>query len=271
MEVIPPDYFVMGTPPEHCLQHVAVSRCFMIGKYPVTWALWKSVMSYDNSLHNIPYAPIDNVTWVECLLFCNKLSEQEGLEPVYELSQEVLNEVQQEKHFSRNYSLDQMCRSDGWGEPKIIVHWNKNGYRLPTEAEWFLAARSDKRTQNLNHETLSQMAWFGEDLYTGTTHPVGQKSPNDLGIYDMFGNVWEWTWDGFMHSTDTYCNGIIEDPHGNGKAERLSLGGGYNKLHWRRDVEPSSIFEMRESESPSVRRRDIGFRLVRTIVPFEDK
>ena len=110
---------------------------------------------------------MENVSWIDAIAFCNKLSEQEGLKPYY--------------------ALGAVVRSGG------------TGYRLPTEAEWEYACRAGSTTRygfGDTPERLGEFAWYGGNS-GGKTHRVGQKLPNDWGLYDMRGNVNEWCWDWF--------------------------------------------------------------------------
>jgi len=91
----------------------------------------------------------------------------------------------------------------------VVANWSASGYRLPTEMEWMWAAMGARdgttgylksfsgATSNLHSETLKH-AWFDENS-NGSTHCVATKLPNELGLYDMSGNVYEWCWD--LYST----------------------------------------------------------------------
>ena len=125
-------------------------------------------------------------------------------------------------------------------------------YRLPTEAEWEYAARAG--TSGIRYGELEEIAWCSNNS-GGQTHPVGLKRPNALGLYDMLGNVWEWTGDWYgEHSSGTVMapEGPEAGPH------RVFRGGGW--LYRARYVRSAA----RSISSPGYRYHDIGFRLVRT-------
>ena len=103
----------------------------------------------------------------------------------------------------------------------------RDGYRLPTEAEWEYVARagttSDYSFGN-NHSELMRYVWF-DDNSGGRTHPVGEKRPNPWGLYDMHGNVWEWCYDWY----GAYPDRAAEDPCGPPSGGfRVVRGGGWN-------------------------------------------
>ena len=166
-------------------------------------------------------------------------------------------------HFQNgdNYPVEEVS----WGDVKqYIEQLNKQGeggFGLPTEAEWEYACRSggkDEEWSGCHDESqLKNYAWY-DDNSGDKTHPVGQKRPNGLGLYDMSGNVWEWVEDGYGGYGD-YPTGTLTDPKGDSSGSYRVLRGGswnYNASYSR------SAF--RYSSSPDNRYNRIGFRLRRT-------
>lgn len=136
-----------------------------------------------------------------------------------------------------------------------------NYFRLPTEAEWEYAARAgseDDYSFGDNPKTLPQYAWFGNLGYKGSSHEVAQKDPNQWGLYDMHGNVWEWVQD--WYSPSYYSDSPANDPLGpeTGKY-RVYRGGSFVG-------KPSELRSaVRYSALPMTRTQDVGFRLVRQL------
>ncbi len=135
-------------------------------------------------------------------------------------------------------------------------------FRLPTEAEWEYAARADSTTEfsfGDDEKQLGDYAWFGENS-GNTTHPVGQKKPNDFGLFDMHGNVWEWCSDWYSDSYYAECQrqGTVADPPGPSTGSyRVDRGGGWSHVA----VYCRSAY--RGDDAPGSRGADLGFRLVR--------
>jgi formylglycine-generating enzyme required for sulfatase activity len=149
------------------------------GETEVTQALFQAVMGWNDSYNkNSSQNPVESVTWYDCVSFCNKLSNLLGLEECYTMLDVEMNSV----HIT-----------------EATVKWdeNKKGFRLPTEKEWELFARAgtNNRYSGTNEEKdLKDYAWY-EKNSGDKTHPVGEKLPNEWGLYDMSGNVEEWCWD----------------------------------------------------------------------------
>ena len=130
-------------------------------------------------------------------------------------------------------------------------------FRLPTEAEWEYAARGGNQSKGYKYSgsnSISEVAWYDGNS-GGKTHPVGQKSPNELGIYDMSGNVWEWCQD--WYSSSAYSSSSQTNPTGpNSGSHRVLRGGSWDNAASRSRVSD------RGNNSPDDRFNRGGFRLV---------
>ena len=188
----PPGEFDMGSnnlddPDEERPQHrVKITRGFWMGQVPVTQDLWFAVTQHNPSYYRGAHLPVEQVTWIQCVRFCNRLSELGGFKPVYRLSTS--------------------------GErPEVEIDDTADGYRLPTEAEWEYAARAGTSMRYAGSDTLEEVAWSGLNA-RGKTAEVGQKLGNQWGFKDMSGNVWEWCVDDWDFHTYRVRNGLAEDP-----------------------------------------------------------
>ncbi|MEV8524150.1 MULTISPECIES: formylglycine-generating enzyme family protein [unclassified Streptomyces] len=143
---------------------VEVEAC-RLAAFPVTQARYAQVTGRRPSVAQGDRLPVEGVSWLDAVAFCNELSRQQALAPAYRL---------------KGDSED--------------VEWDTSadGYRLPTEAEWEYACRAG--TAGARYGPLDEIAWYRGNAHD-RIHDVGGRIPNPWGLYDTLGNVWEWCWD----------------------------------------------------------------------------
>ena len=135
-------------------------------------------------------------------------------------------------------------------------------FRLPTEAEWEYAARGGNKSQGYKYagsNNLDKVGWYTANSGS-TTHEVGTKSPNELGLYDMSGNVWEWCfdWEG------AYSSSGQTDPMGPSSGSlRVYRGGGWSDYasSWSDDYAECCRVSYRSYDAPGIRDVNLGLRL----------
>ena len=215
-------------------QRTVALRAFEIGVYEITEALYCTVAKKErwsvkwldcSSQHPV------NVTWWEATQFANALSRAHGLPACYGLTESM-----QRSH---------------WIEPTTCT-----GYRLPTDAEWEVAARGGVDTLYAGSDTVDDVGWYWR---TGarSRQPVGTRAPNGYGLYDMSGNVWEWTWDWYTSQPPSSSTNPIGPQQGQTRGAR---GGGWSD--WNAD----QLRTARRAGLPAeTRSDDLGFRLARTL------
>jgi len=232
---------------EQPVHNVTLSN-FYISKFEVTQGEWTALMGTRSSFSSDDFRPVSWISWYNVLVYCNKRSLAEGLTPAYSIN-------------GSTYPPD-------WGDVPndynqtwnaVICNWTANGYRLPTEAEWEYAAKGGKNSHGYTYSgsnDLNAVAW--NYINSGNTdHSVGTKLPNELGLHDMSGNIWEWCWDRYAnYNTNSQTN-----PHGPTTGSfRILRGGCYG------DSEYSCRVKYRFKSNPNNNMSiSFGFRLARSL------
>ncbi len=230
--------------------HEVLLGTFHLAATELSQADWNEIMAYNPSSIKDDARPVDNVSWYEAILYCNKRSIKEFLTPVYNI----------------NGSPD----PERWGDVPVSSNsnWvfvrcntNANGYRLPTEAEWEYAARGGTQQLSFKYsgsDDLEAVAWTATNSEKQICK-TGTKLANSLGIFDLSGNVMEWCWD--WYDENYYDSSSSENPQGalTGFSRVVRGGGVVNSL--------SSNFRVayRHYLKPETRKKGLGFRLVRAI------
>lgn len=244
-----------------------------VAKHPVTQSEYRKVMGSNPSYFTSPdqsrfngnglkgvtrsdagQRPVESVTWMDAVHYCNKLSEKDGLTAVYAINGDTPEQVTRDP--------------------------NANGYRLPTEAEWIWTATAASGAngtnialqRNIGPLRFGDFAWYRDNAMLGAqtflnpkvwdafvnpeygTKPVGGKKPNELGIYDMSGNVWEWVEDWYGDRTYERDNGPTTGTY------KVLKGGSFHS-----DKKFLNV-DYRKKHLPDRTNKLIGFRVVRNVV-----
>lgn len=187
---------------------------FQLSKFPVTQELYFEVTGDNPSTFKGDQLPVETLSWKDAINFCNALSKKEGLKSCYFLHED---------------------------SERITFDHTANGFRLPTEAEWEYACKAGKKS--IRYNQLDLIAWYKNNS-NSRTHSVGQKEPNQWGLYDMLGNIWEW------------CSDIYDETvYG---TYRIFRGGGWH------DEERSVMATTRRRSHPiAFKIDDLGFRIAK--------
>ena len=234
-----------------------------VAKYPVTQSEYLRVMGSNPSYFSDPdqsrfngnglkgvarsdadRRPVESVTWMDAVRFCNKLSQEDGLTAVYAI--------------------------DGDTPKQVKRNPDANGYRLPTEAEWIWISTAASGANNRNFALknpvaiVGNFAWYRDNAMLNKvweafvnpeygTKPVGGKKPNEEGIYDMSGNVWEWVEDWYGDRTYERDNGPATGTYKVLKGGSFHSDGKFLKVDYRKKHLPDRTNKL------------IGFRVVRNV------
>ena len=218
-------------------------------KYQVTQAIWTEIMGNNPSTFKGENKPVETISWWDTLEFCNKLSEKYGLIPVYNIDKKrgilTINQIDGEISF-----------------PDKADFSKTEGFRLPTEIEWEWFAiggkLANKDEKILDANKMEEEAWYYKNS-GGRTNNVGLKKPNQLGIYDCIGNVWEWCYDtteGDIESGKLYVYTALDSR----KKYREIRGGS-----WKNGENTCTLF-FRDYCDTFYADSTIGFRIVRTVL-----
>ncbi|MDR2342942.1 MAG: SUMF1/EgtB/PvdO family nonheme iron enzyme [Spirochaetaceae bacterium] len=252
----------------------AITKGYWMMETEVTQELWKKIFSEDNPSEfteskdggDAKNLPVDTVSWYAAITFCNKLSLTADKTPVYEV--EGVDDWE-------GLEFDDIPEGEDDDWNGLTISGSADGYRLPTELEWLWAAMGaseggegvrqngwkkgyagavDESTDNVD-----DYAWYADNA-DESTHEVRKKLPNELGIYDMSGNVYEWCQDWYIEWNDAATDAKLADDYAGPSYEdsdgyRMIRGGSWYDSTFTLD-DRSMSWEPYEGDMT------IGFRIV---------
>ncbi len=246
---VPPTTFDMGCTPgqwscwDDETQHpVSLTRGFLVGATEVTQVQFEQTMGYDPAYFTTcdtygADCPVEQVSWHQAAAYANALSAAAGMKECYECT---------------GTDLKVQCEVS-------VNPYDCTGYRLLTEAEWEAAARCGEDLEYAGSNDILSVGWVDENS-DSTTHRAADLDANACGIYDMSGNVWEWTQDWYepYQSSDPAWDPVYDPAGPDSGTVRVYRGGG-----WTFDASYSRISN-RFNDLPDRTSNGLGFRVGRS-------
>lgn len=252
---------------------VASISSFRMSRYEISYAVWVEVKSWGDS-HGYVFSnpgvmgdgsgdserhPVTYISFRDAIVWCNALSSKEGKTPLYCTTSSLSTEYKNATNTGTGLDNVGYIAND-------CVRWSENGYRLPTEAEWEYASRyidgSSWVGGNLHSGAnidgvVDNCAWYDINSFA-STHIVGTRTPNSLGLYDVSGNVHEfcWDWEGSYTTSSPYTDANTRGPSSG--TNRMIRGGSFGNTSTAisTSYRPSGV-------PPAFKDYNVGFRVVR--------